>query len=224
MIFQYGVSVHHRHIMTYLCMPMRVMNQLNDCNLYNNPYINVVIIFACNMVSRWKRTSKEGEHYHINHPLICLDNALYTHFMLRDICSNFTCYSPRYITLLFTAVVYLVKMYTTMQQSLQCYLKCSWSFCDATFYLSQQHKQDGIENSGCIGWGVYTGTAGVQVSLHVCVLCREENDCSSCWNGAEGKGMLSTFQQCLFYLELPEMLSQNLICCYHWMCVSGNYK
>ena len=35
--------------------------------------------------------------------------------------------------------------------------------------------------------------------------------------------MLTTFPRCNFSLEVPEILSQNLIC-YHWLSVSGNSK
>ena len=35
--------------------------------------------------------------------------------------------------------------------------------------------------------------------------------------------MLTTFPQCDFSLEIPELLSQNHIC-YHWLSVSGNSK
>ena len=35
--------------------------------------------------------------------------------------------------------------------------------------------------------------------------------------------MLTTFKQCNFSVEFPEILSQNPIC-YHWLSVSGNSK
>ena len=37
------------------------------------------------------------------------------------------------------------------------------------------------------------------------------------------KGMLTTFPQCNFSLEFPEIFSENHIC-YHWLCVSGISK